>query len=550
MSEKWKQRLDLVRSDHFSNTSFQDISLSLDEMIQLASDYIKEVNNLEEGVEWEKAVRLMNIDLKRAMKFGTGLFKLKQRTQLQQHLINRDFHKHLARIISLGRTDSKCRTLAAQLLCNIGTINAETSNILLADIKPSVDMGTSMNHLHELSWSDMIYISGVACDRDALAAIVASIYNCLCSLDASSDLKTNAKNIAEDVLLMCNLMRYILPSSVIRENVNGTIKDQSDSATDWILLLIEKLATVGFFRSMFLSLGPQTSYSRLKVTPEQIILLHCIAKEVDEYSRYLHTNDAKKLHPLAGSCTAEERKENFEFLVDKCLLLRPGRDLDLERESDMDLSYDGENQVMKEASALLLEMITNTLSTETSHVPSHCNDLRHCNGVERLLRDVILDLGNIVDRMGLENKGVNARQLKISDDDQMQITNAVRYVGNVCFQCTKNQDIVRETIVPIPYESYSNVQQYSHLPINDASCVRNGLHVLLSCTSFAYGCFTLREWSIVAIRNVLDGNETNQQIVAELEAKQALDTPELQRVGIKLELDKRGNVKVTPRDES
>ena len=563
MPQTWKQRLEFTKSDEFDTVSFQEISSPLDEMLQLVSDYIKEMNNLDEGDEMNQTLRLIVVELRQAMKFVIRLFKLGLIKQLQRHLINHDFHKHLAQIIVLGRTDAKCRTMAAQLLCNIGTTNAQSSKRILADIQPSVEKGAIMNHNSQLSdkniiierrdaWSDMIYYCGVSCNRDALAAIIASIHNCLCSLDGSSDFKTHATNISQDVIFMCNLMRYILPSSVIRENVNGTIKDQSDSATDWTLLLIEKLSSVGFLRSMFISLGPQTSSSHLRVTPEQIILLHCIASEVDEYSRYLHTKDAKKIHPLAGSCAKEERKETFEFLVKKCIVLQSESDLDIENEIDMNLSYDGEKQVLKEASSLLLEIITNTLSTEYDPVQSPFDNLRYSDSVVHLLRDVILDLGTIVDRMGLENKGVNARELKISDEDQRHVTNAVRFVGNVCFKCTKNQDIVRETIVPVPTESHSHVQEYTQLPLKNTTCryARNGLHVLLSCTSFAYGCFTLREWSIVAIRNVLDGNEMNQQIVAELEAKQALDTPELQRIGIKVELDKKGKVQVFPRNDT
>lgn len=566
MTQTWKQRLEFTKSDEFYSVSFQEISSQLDEMLQLVSEYIKEVNNLDEGDEMNTSLRLIVAELRQALKFGIRLFKLGIPVikQLQQHLINRDFHKHLAQIIALERTDAKCRTMAAQLLCNIGTANAHSSKRILADIQPSVEKGAIINQKsqlsneniilerHEEGWSDMIYFCGVSLNRDALAAIIATIHNCLCSLDGSSHFATYARNISQDVIFMCNLMRYILPSSVIRENANGTIKDQSDSASDWTLLLIEKLSSAGFLRSMFSSLGPQTSSSHLRVTPEQIILLHCIASEVDEYSRYLHTKDAKKVHPLAGSCTQEERKETFEFLVDKCIILQSESDFDIEKEIDMNVTYDGEKQVMKEASSLLLEIITNTLSTEHGPVQAPFDDLRYSDSMAHLLRDVILDLGNIVDRMGLENKGVNARELKISDDDQRHVTNAVRFVGNVCFKCTKNQDIVRETIVPVPTESHSHVQEYTQLPLKDATCrdTRNGLHVLLSCTSFAYGCFTLREWSIFAIRNVLDGNEMNQKIVAELEAKQALDTPELQRIGIKVELDKKGKVQVFPRNDT
>lgn len=77
--------------------------------------------------------------------------------------------------------------------------------------------------------------------------------------------------------------------------------------------------------------------------------------------------------------------------------------------------------------------------------------------------------------------------------------------------------------------------------------VRCGLHVLLSCTSFSYGCFTLREWALVAIRNVLDGNQQNQDMVAQLEAQKTVDTPELNKMGVKTVIDDQGKVRVEPR---
>jgi len=77
---------------------------------------------------------------------------------------------------------------------------------------------------------------------------------------------------------------------------------------------------------------------------------------------------------------------------------------------------------------------------------------------------------------------------------------------------------------------------------------RTGLHVLLSATSLGPACFTLREWCIVAIRNAVENNETNIEMVRRLEANEALgDTPELKKLGVKVDLDEKGNVRVQKR---
>ena len=69
--------------------------------------------------------------------------------------------------------------------------------------------------------------------------------------------------------------------------------------------------------------------------------------------------------------------------------------------------------------------------------------------------------------------------------------------------------------------------------------------MILSATSLAPACFTVREWCIVAIRNAVDNNAANAETVRRLEANQALDdTPELRRMGVKIDMDARGKVQV------
>lgn len=47
----------------------------------------------------------------------------------------------------------------------------------------------------------------------------------------------------------------------------------------------------------------------------------------------------------------------------------------------------------------------------------------------------------------------------------------------------------------------------------------------------------LREWGIWAARNLLEGNEENQRVVADLELQRSLDVPELARLGLRVEVD-------------
>ncbi|KAK9910649.1 hypothetical protein M0R45_034603 [Rubus argutus] len=47
----------------------------------------------------------------------------------------------------------------------------------------------------------------------------------------------------------------------------------------------------------------------------------------------------------------------------------------------------------------------------------------------------------------------------------------------------------------------------------------------------------LREWGIWCVRNLLEGNQENQQAVAELEIKGSVDVPDLARLGLRVEMN-------------
>jgi hypothetical protein len=164
-----------------------------------------------------------------------------------------------------------------------------------------------------------------------------------------------------------------------------------------------------------------------------------------------------------------------------------------------------------------------------------------------LISSCCKDLGRILDKALADNAGRKARELMLSPQDQQTAIMMVRLIGNIVYQCRYNQDLLRITPIPLEVEAVDEKsppgRTNNGLPIE-----RTGLHVILSATSLAPACFTLREWCIVAIRNAVEGNDANAETVRRLEANQVLsDTPELRQIGVKIDMDAKGNVRVKRR---
>jgi hypothetical protein len=519
-------------------------------------------------------------------------------------------------LIGQPRIHAKNRNLAAKILCNIGTCNRKTAQVLLCDIRPSPRGGEEVTRfmLEKLSchleqdvvkkdegvvhpscqvtctattttttttcWSQMVYTCGKCGDRGSLAAVVAALYNSIHSFiqdlpsshddgddDDDDDDDENVQYIKSvyvcDAILLSNLVRYILPCQVIQPTTYVTGKDNhqedlSDDATEWISRLMEKFSSMGLFPSMYAALGgqeeeeecdsldhvthhkkPQEQEQQAQycgMLPEQLVLLHCVGSSLDEYERNFCTSKQRKdtIHPLGDDL--ESMKKSCQFLAQLYCNLRQR----VRCKENIQERYDGEISCIENGSNVILDVLSSCLSTSVAEPFMQDVDiLRRELGqsTNNIVKVIVEDLGLIVDRLDYENRGINARELTIKQCDQHHVTSLVRLIANICYKCQWNQDLVRMTPVPISF-----VKDTKH------DSRRNGLHVLLSCTSFAYGCFTLREWAIVAIRNVLEDNQENQKQVEELEAQQALNTPELEKLGVQVHLDRKGHVHVSPKE--
>jgi hypothetical protein len=143
-----------------------------------------------------------------------------------------------------------------------------------------------------------------------------------------------------------------------------------------------------------------------------------------------------------------------------------------------------------------------------------------------LLQDICVDLATIVDNVSIAHSGKRSRERILSNHHQNLMKLYLQIVTNLSFHCKAIQDLFRQPLV--------------------TSESRTGLHVVLSCTSLSFACVGLREWAIVALRNLLEGNAENQHTLESLSPQEAVPSDELTRLGFSIDLDSKGVVQVVP----
>ena len=473
-----------------------------------------------------------------ALRFATACLTIpdsKLRRSIQDEAVaEHQWHTVLVQILSLSNGDSKIRKSAARLLSNLITEHTENAMIIFSIVKPSPCEQTISNRLAEAvsetnpsstllksNWTDLMLASAKTGNREALGAVVATIHNGLTAL-SENDRSHVSQSLASDTLFTSTLLRQLLSARSIESHSAGEPESQADDATEWITVLLEHLIRLGCLTNMYASILTGNSDDGT-VLPEHLVLLHCIHGAVEEFM----VGSTKSWHPLGGEMM-DGIISTHMFLAQQSGAIRQRM---LVEEQTRSMEPD-ELELSKAALTIILEIIATSLGDDSS---SALAKLRLKVGQETsLIQDAGVDLGTIVDTLSKKNEGLKSRELKISLEEQRWITTVVQILGNLCFRCKPNQDLLRVTPVPIA----------DFLPPVDGD--RTALHVLLSCTSFSYGCFTLREWAIVALRNVLEGNDENQTLVEKLQAQQPQQNAELAKMGLKVDMDEHGKVKVVP----
>jgi hypothetical protein len=522
---QWNDLLQTLRGNAASSDHIKDCAFA----ITAVEHQLKEVVHYDgHVVEEEKGTckdsNCMIVKTRKALRVALIISSQKS----QQEVALTRWHSSLLSILLHNNhlNDSKCQTLAAQVLTNCITNNSITATILTQQIIPQLTPTTTTKDFQETTnWTDLL-IRASSTSRSTLMGVTACLYNCMCARNDD----TWTKEIANCPLLIATSLRnslHLPPQQQQNDNSDNHLwKLQADEATQWIELIIIKLWEMGHFPCIYQSL----SSSMDVVVPEQMVLLHLI----ENNNNIIINNKSDHCEQMALFLT--RTLLHYSSKVSPANVSPTSRNVD-------DVHPDDQNQLRRAAQELILEIIAEILVVDDkpdSEYPS--SRIRQRIGestdllpeVTRQLARFLQEDNNKDDANTLNHKDSPNSKVTSPSSSQLPLRQAavrVRVIGNLCFRCTYNQNVLRETRIDEK---------------------RNGLHVLLSVSSMAcyrlslsnMGCF-LREWTVVAIRNVLDQNPDNQAIVAELEAHAPVQSETLQELGIRLECRSGGSVSIT-----
>jgi hypothetical protein len=474
------------------------------------------------------------------------------------------WHVPLTELLTHSRGDKKCRVVAAKILCNLVTSNAETARIVSSSVKiaPSAESVSSsilesISDRHdddddllpqpfvkilEPNWVDMLLSAAKSRNREAVGAIAAVLHNCISSLTDSKF----ASELASNGMLVSTLLRHFVSAESVtqaleKNNTNDKTIDHWDSATEWIQLLLSKLAKLGMLPIVFSSIDGSSTTTRTTNTqrriilPEQNVLLQCMSREADVYVMEFGSNSTTTTdHPFGNDETSLQKTYLFfsEFIEDTSPWMRDQRHKTAKEESS---SF--RDDLLRNGFLTVNEIFASTLGVDSDATEALRSYLGEHTSV---LQESAKSLGLVLDDLAEQSQGRKASDIRLSSDDQRLLVSLVQFLGNLCYKCPWNQNLLRSTLVPPIREPLPKVQV-----VDDAKTtptVRNGLHVLLSCTTHATSCFTLREWGVIAIRNALEDNPKNQAIVEELMAQGPVESVDLAQAGVRVQLDSKGKV--------
>jgi len=320
--------------------------------------------------------------------------------------------------------------------------------------------------------------------------------------------------------------------------------------------LLSRLAKLGMLPEMFASIDNNynknpTISDPVRLLPEQNILLQCMLREAETYIMN-HGTKKSVQNPFGGQ--AEIRNITHIFLsrlvVDMSPFFRLKRRPTTKNEFNQIEHDDFNDQLLQSGFLTVMEILAALLGVDNS--PN--DELRLYLGKETtILQESTKSLGVVLDDLADKSNGRKAREIKLTRDDQRLLISLVKFVGNLCYGCKHNQDLLRTTLVPptkplVPKVEAVDENENSETSSGSAG-TRNGLHVLLTCTTHATACFSLREWGVIAIRNALEENTGNQEVVKELMAQGPVQSADLEQAGVRVQLDSKGKVSLSKIDK-
>ncbi|KAL3666038.1 hypothetical protein V7S43_008831 [Phytophthora oleae] len=322
--------------------------------------------------------------------------------------------------------------------------------------------------------------------RKVVAFAVALILNCVSS--NSTDVSAIEEIAARRVDLVCarNLVITILHRCMVKPLTpvesdaslqHGSHIDDQDPAFEWICTLFGLLFSDGRAKDLYNAVGAHM-LSKLwsRVTPEQLILLRmftmwAVSTPKSTSSATIAQEEGGKKQPLPEG--------TFEFVKSTWTYVATVGDEDRPDEAD-EIRKKVWMELENEAKLMLLDVLGEMTVGHTK---------LDADGARDLLLSLLQELQRVWE-LGRQNpstgNGRSTLQPQRSGEPFGYRSALIRVTGNLSFRHTEHQDLVREG---------------GYLPLLLSHCNIDETNPLV------------REWSLVALRNLCEGNEANQAYI-------------------------------------
>ncbi|KAK1935127.1 Ataxin-10 [Phytophthora citrophthora] len=336
--------------------------------------------------------------------------------------------------------------------------------------------------------------------RKIVAFAVALILNCVSSnsTDASTIEEVAARR--DDLVCARNLVITILHRCMVKPLTSvesetslqqGSHIDDQDPAFEWICTLFGLLFSDGRAKDLYNAVGAHM-LSKLwsRVTPEQLILMRMFTMWA--------VLTPKSASPSAISQEEVSRKlplpeGTFEFVKSTWTYVITVSDEDRPDEADK-IRQKVWIELENDAKLMLLDVLGEMTITHTK---------LDASGARDLLLSVLQELQRVWE-LGRQNPSTgNARstlQPQRSGEPFGYRSALIRVIGNLSFRHTEHQDMVREGGYLPLFLSHCNIDEANPL---------------------------VREWSLVALRNLCEGNEANQSYINALRPQKMDAAPQV-----------------------
>ncbi|KAL7998471.1 putative armadillo-like helical, Ataxin-10 domain-containing protein [Plasmopara halstedii] len=314
--------------------------------------------------------------------------------------------------------------------------------------------------------------------RKVIAFTVALMLNCF-NLDSSVATEIE-RIVARRVDLVCarNLLITILHRCIqgpfkSSESSVSVISvphiDDQDPAFDWICMLFGVLFNDGRTKHLYTAVGAHIlSQLWSRVTPEQLILLRMFRMWAIST---LNSTCIKQQQPPPGI---------FEFVKSTWLYIVT--------EGDEDRPIEGDEVRKKvwiglenDAKLMLLDVF-GELTVDYAKISP--------DGATDLLQSLVKELHRVWKRERTEDRRHIGSTLQSSNDEPWGYRSAlIRVIGNLCYRQKEHQDFIRENGYLSLFLNHCNVDETNPM---------------------------IREWSLVALRNLCEQNVDNQKFIEAL----------------------------------